>query len=347
MRRLDRPYLGMQYLRALAASMVLVSHAFDVKALPLSLLGTGVDLFFVLSGFLMVAITDHSTRPGKFLRARFYRIVPLYWLVTTTVVVMLWGGVSWRSPIPFWHAAYSMQDFPWDLIVASYAFVPWWNERAQMVHPIVPLGWTLNLEVMFYLIIGASMMLTRRLQFVALFLVIGALATAGLAKLFIRPTLAGWCNPIIIEFLIGAWIGTAWQQRKNLWLALGIAACGIFVVSAVILLQGPPNLIDLHYMLGIFYGALLILMVQLEERPNGLSRMAFPLFLGNASYAIYLVQFPVQLALRMAGVESGGLFTSSMIGLTLIVAAVLHRYIELPLMRARRQLSAATGTDPR
>ena len=60
-RRMDRQFYGLQYLRALAALMVLAFHAFKFNAFPLQLLGTGVDLFFVLSGFLMVASTDELT----------------------------------------------------------------------------------------------------------------------------------------------------------------------------------------------------------------------------------------------------------------------------------------------
>ena len=69
-RRMDRQFYGLQYLRALAALMVLAVHAFKFDTFPLQLLGTGVHLFFVLSGFLMVAITDESTKPRPFLLAR-------------------------------------------------------------------------------------------------------------------------------------------------------------------------------------------------------------------------------------------------------------------------------------
>ena len=72
-----RPKLhGLQYLRAFAALQVVVFHASLAAGHPVALGSFGVPLFFVLSGFLMVAITDESSRPGPFMKDRILRIVP-------------------------------------------------------------------------------------------------------------------------------------------------------------------------------------------------------------------------------------------------------------------------------
>nr|WP_242097963.1 acyltransferase family protein [Sphingomonas sp. CROZ-RG-20F-R02-07] len=73
-----RTLLGIQYLRAAAAIAVLVYHAFEARTKSLGFLALGVDLFFVVSGFVMMAITAADARPIAFLKARILRIVPLY-----------------------------------------------------------------------------------------------------------------------------------------------------------------------------------------------------------------------------------------------------------------------------
>lgn len=311
------------------------------------ILATGVDLFFVLSGFLMVAITDESTRPGPFLLARMRRIVPLYWLITTVAVVLMWGGLTWRSPIPFWHIADYDSQVPASLIAASYAFVPWWNPGANMIQPVVPLGWTLNLEMMFYLLVGLSLLLSRRWQFAALFVVIAGLAFAGIFKVFSHPALVGWTNPLILEFLVGAWIGFAWQKRRNLWRALGLATivvAGFIVITGLLGTFGYDNF---RYVTGIPYAALLVLVLGAEDRTGAVRRMGLPLLIGNASYAIYLVQFVVHLTLGKAGIERGLLFGDCMICITLLLGVALHRYFELPIMRAKRQSEPVLSANPR
>lgn len=69
---------GLQYLRALAACSVVAYHSADRAGLSFAAGEAGVDLFFVLSGFLMWAITDATSRPARFLADRAKRIVPSY-----------------------------------------------------------------------------------------------------------------------------------------------------------------------------------------------------------------------------------------------------------------------------
>src|SRR4029077_17035692 len=83
-----------QYLRGIAAMMVVWHHALGQIALSRLLTelppfgGYGVDLFFVISGFIMVVTTwDKPIGPLEFMRHRIRRIVPLYWLVTLLMVL--------------------------------------------------------------------------------------------------------------------------------------------------------------------------------------------------------------------------------------------------------------------
>lgn len=347
LRTLDRRLHGLQYLRAVAALAVLLLHSFRLEHTPFSVLGLGVDLFFILSGFLMVAITDESTRPGEFLRARMARIVPLYWLITTLVVVQLWGGVSWESPLPFRHLANYIQDVPVNRIAASYLFVPWWNETNRLIQPIVPLGWTLNLEMMFYLLVGLSLLLPRPRRFPAVFAVLVTLATLGTLELVSHPTLVAWTNPIILEFLVGYWIGYVWQQGKALWPAFALAAILLLCAVAIAWFAGVDRFRDVQFVIAIPFAALLILVLQAEDRSGSVPNLPLLLLLGNASYAIYLIQFSVQIYLNRIGVPGGLLYGICMTAASVIAGIMLYKFVELPIMRARRQAVGAAPTGRR
>ena len=332
-RRMDRHYNGLQYLRALAASMVLAVHAFKFNTFPLGLLGSGVDLFFVLSGFLMVAITDEATRPWPFLLARLRRIVPLYWLLTTAMVIVLWGAVSWRSPIPFWYLSVYTTDVPARLIAASYTFIPVWNSGANKPWPVIPGGWTLNLEMMFYVLFALSLYLPRRWQLAALTATMLTLALVGIFAPPDSPTLVAWTQPVIIDFVVGAWIGYIWQNGLNM--ARGFAKITVFILalSAVMVFVGSIAIESFRFVFSIPYGALLIWVLKAEARPNGIRRLSLPYFLGNASYAIYLVQFAPIAILDMHDIARGPVFASTVIIVTMITAAPLYLWVERPMLR--------------
>ncbi len=87
----NQPIASIQYLRGAAAIAVVIFHQFQGRAYGLFDLGKyGVDLFFVISGFLMVAMTEsRETTPIGFLKDRIVRIVPLYWTATLVAFVLL------------------------------------------------------------------------------------------------------------------------------------------------------------------------------------------------------------------------------------------------------------------
>lgn len=331
--RMDRQCYGLQYLRALAALMVLTHHAFKFDTFPLNMLGTGVDLFFVLSGFLMVAITDETTRPGSFLLARLRRIVPLYWLLTTAIVILMWGAVSWRSPIPFWYLSVYTTEVPGRLIAASYAFIPVWNAGANRPWPVLPAGWTLNLEMMFYVLFALSLFLPRRWQIPGLSGVLLTLVAVGALHTPDTPALLAWTDPVIIDFVVGAWIGYMWQNGKGLWRGFSIIIVFILALCMAMFLLVPIEPKHYRFVLSIPYTALLIWALKAEEQPGGIPRLSLPLFLGNASYSIYLVQFVPIVILQMHDVPRGLLYASTLIVATLTMATPLYLWVERPILR--------------
>ncbi len=78
---------AIQYLRAVAALGVVVFHAAERTGTHFAIGAAGVDIFFVISGFIMwVLAGTRTTTPAAFLRERIERIVPLYWIVTGVMI---------------------------------------------------------------------------------------------------------------------------------------------------------------------------------------------------------------------------------------------------------------------
>jgi exopolysaccharide production protein ExoZ len=275
-------------------------------------------LFFVISGFIMVVITGEGTRPGPFLRNRAIRVVPLYWLATTTAAVLtLW-----------------LSSLSWPHLAASYAFLPFDRPGAEKhFFPVLGVGWTLNYEMLFYSLFALSLFLPRRFQIPALSAVMLGFTLVGFA---VRPNTAlaaFWTQPIILLFLAGVWLGAWWSRPKPriVWPLLGCAVA--------FLLATRPEM--LHFREALWRGMWAVLMVLAAlvlERAGVFSRPFRPLhLLGDASYSLYLWHFPLLTvlspALRAAGVSGVWIFLLITMSASIAAGLISYRFIERPLLR--------------
>ena len=249
----------------------------------------GVDIFFVISGFIMYFVhCGDFAQPnivGRFLLRRVVRVVPTYWLLTTLTVVglvFLPGLFNSRSP-----------DWAW--FTASYFFVPWQSPAGDMSPPVGP-GWTLNYEMYFYVIFGSLMVCPRR---VALPAITAFLAGSVLLGLFLKPELpilVMMSSALLIEFLCGIWI--AWAFTRDVTLSTMLRA-GLLIAAAVVFVAAPTLYTngDLATWWRLpFFGlpaAALMAVVILRSglhMPKKTSGAVTRLFvkLGDSSYALYL-----------------------------------------------------------
>ena len=179
---------NIQALRAVAALLVVFVHIDRLAELAGFRSGTtafgntGVDLFFVISGFIMVVtVTERPQSPSQFFRHRVARIVPLYWLVTLAVFTL-----ALVAPV----LLQSTKANPAELL-KSLAFIPYPRSDGQM-HPLVFVGWTLNYEMMFYALFAVGMLFARKATGFAFTL--GALVLAVIAGQIVRPAGGGCSN---------------------------------------------------------------------------------------------------------------------------------------------------------
>jgi exopolysaccharide production protein ExoZ len=279
---------------------------------------SGVDIFFVISGFVIVhASAPLFGRPGgaaTFLRHRLARIVPLYWGLTTLLLL-----ADLLAPAAINHAPASTA-----YILASYLFIPW-PRSDGLIQPALSLGWTLNYEMFFYLLLAATIRLPR-LQAVLLTTAILLLLVATGAHT--QPQLVFWTNPIVLEFAAGMLLALAVAHGLTVpnWLRL------LAVPAALALLHLNPAL-PRPLALGLPAALLVAAAVTArnQERPTALMRAMTRM--GDASYALYLVHPFVMRALTMAlphdhTEASGLLYVAVALVVSQLVALAINTGIE-------------------
>jgi exopolysaccharide production protein ExoZ len=345
--------ISIQYLRAIAASMVMLYHAGRAANghlpgdFPSFTIGAaGVDIFFVISGFVMWQSTAASpSTPGEFLRKRISRIVPLYWLATLLMCAMpfvsgtIAGGLSTNA----------------EHLLASLAFIPWHAARdpAGVFYPVYVPGWTLNFEMVFYLIFAACLLIGhlrwRLLSVVATFSVLAIIGRAAPAH-----SVAAWMlAPIILEFAAGLCIG-AWAATPRS-LPAPLAAVLLAAGFAGLMLSGADATIDeMSGVWGIPAVAIVLGAVELE-RHRLVRTWTMPVLIGESSYALYLshiftIGFVVIAwnGLHLWDSAAGQLafFPVTFVACQ-VVAIVTHLYIEQPLIGWARALLDGDATARR
>lgn len=285
-----------QLMRAVAAIMIVALHAgvnWEFSLLPIHTwrLGAGVDLFFVISGFVIV----YASRPyfaatggsAAFLLRRLLRIVPLYWFALTLRLILLAGG-----------AFLGAKTFPsLQAILTSYFFIPYDTIGYGDAYPfpILDLGWTLNYEMFFYIVFAAFIFLSlERAVLVTSSIMFGAVLIGPALNLPLPFSF--WFQPIILEFVAGMVLATLFLRGVRIPPIVGAAmALGSLAVWKFLEVQmfGPacgPGCYSFPRLLVFGGGAILLMTAATMTRGIALPRFAQPLAaLGDSSYALYLL----------------------------------------------------------
>ncbi len=322
---------SIQYLRALAALLVVFFHATPVR---IGLVGeAGVDIFFVISGFVMwIATADRDVSPVAFFRQRIIRVVPLYWFFT-----LLLAGAAFLAPQAFPRLAMSGER-----VVLSLLFVPHRDAGTGLVTPLLVQGWTLNYEMFFYLLMAAALVLPRRWRLDALIATMAVLAATG--ALFGRETPAAsvYLDSLLLEFAAGLALGALWTsgQVPERAAALRLVGLSLAVLIGSAFLGAPAE--HLRLLAWGLPGAGLVFGLAALERHGALPRLPLLERIGDASYALYLSHTFVisvigKLVERLLG-DPALKTAAPIVLLTLLAATVVglavHRGIERPLLSA-------------
>ncbi|HTJ56488.1 MAG TPA: acyltransferase [Devosiaceae bacterium] len=332
---------GVQALRFIAAALVVITHALNREVVlfhPAPLprapwMEAGVDIFFVISGFIMVHILTADSKPGAFWLQRFTRIAPLYWLATAIAFI---GGLV----APEWF--FGRAD--WLFALKSALFMP--LGAGLWPHPLISPGWTLVFEFAFYTLLAFCLVVRRPPFALAIGIIVAALIVNALFKG--RLPLLGYyfSDLMMIEFLYGM-AAAAVVRRIGLrpWQGLVLALVGL-VLIALLFPGGMPR--------GVQVGlpAFLVVVGFLASEPLWQRNKPMQQFarLGDASYSIYLVHFFFVTALATAFQKSPALqslgplaFVTLAVALGLGAGVLAHIFVERPLLRAVRALLPGRG----
>lgn len=340
--------LNLNTLRAVAALAVVYSHITSDAGLDLHpSIGTrGVDIFFVISGFIIAYIGSRNA--DRFFIRRLIRIVPFYWAATLTLFsVVLVAPHVLRSTQP-------------DLVqlFCSLFFIPRETSYAGMF-PTLVLGWSLNYEMYFYVVFSLSLLVARRLAPVLCCLAIAAILLLVTASGAQNPSIQFYARPLVFEFVFGIVIfyllywferhRTALQAIASGRILLVIVLLGALVVIFFVESQqgfGLPRQISAG--IPAFFIVLSAILLERIYRLTINSRILF--LLGEASYILYLIHpYVVFGMLRTVwrGYHPGLPATIAIIVILMSVssaiAIAIHLVFEKPVMRFLRRKILGEG----
>jgi exopolysaccharide production protein ExoZ len=315
---------SVQALRGVAAVMVAIFHAglrFDHTEATFRVGNAGVDIFFIISGFVMWTVAARRPiGPITFLSHRFVRLVPLYWL-WTLLLIAAWSLMP--SAFPRLHPTVSH-------VLWSLAFIPHTSPDIGRVTPVLGQGWTLNFEVFFYFLFALILTLPWRLRLVAI-------ATSLLLLPFARHITslpAGTLfSPLLVEFLGGILLARLVSGGSPLGVlpSWGCIAIGTFFL----IVAHPPADDDLARLFQYGVPALLIVggAVGLElggRWPLGKLGRLF----GDASYSIYLTHaFVISMLGKMWPTNTAAwIFIVSATIVATVLGVFAYLLVERPLL---------------
>lgn len=291
----------------------------------------GVDIFFVISGFIMVYTTDgrlaHIGAAANFIKSRISRIVPLYWFYTFLMV-----AVMILLPKQFDTAQLSLSQLLYSLI-----FVPGIGGE---VTPLLSLGWTLNYEMAFYICFAAGILVARRhIVLVLTVFFTSLLILKGLYNISYAP-FSFFINLIILEFCAGMILAKAFISGVRFTASLSIIGLGLsflFLTFSMHTTASIPRVVSLG--IPSFFIVAALVLTDKKSKCVRQPRLQLLKHIGDASYTLYLSHpftlsacFVVFKFIGASGVYGGVLYIVITFLLFPVSAIILYKTIEKPLV---------------
>ncbi|MET0249060.1 MAG: acyltransferase [Sphingobium sp.] len=343
---------GLQALRGVAAVAVLLYHAMRHLAkndVPLPFASifqpghAGVDLFFVLSGFIILHVHRSDIgRPDRLARygwQRFARLMPIYWIALGATILALLPGHP--------------EVVTGGALLASASLLPTWEE------PLLGVAWTLQHEAFFY-IAFALLVASRRLGLAlfALWFLWVAGQSAGLLPAIPVPRLGSMANLEFLAGMIAALAVAGGKLRTHLLIAL-IGGSGFIlagVMEATGRMDGHGDLARIAYGLP---SALLIAGLAAWESARPRAVPGALVAVGEASYSLYLfhllglgIAWQIWTRLGLDAKAAPVLCFVALATAAIALGLAVHRWVEAPLMARLRRVhdhswrKASIGLSP-
>lgn len=352
--------LRIQQLRAVAAILVLHAHTMNAQfAVPRKTLqlrfyflenfgAIGVDLFFIISGFIITLVSaGYKEKFGAlhFFAKRMLRVLPLYWLLSLAFWLIGFAGIRWLKV--------------YGSIKASFFIVPFW-QRGELPIPRIYQGWSLYFELLFYSMVAFCMLLWRRHYLQLLLFALGILMLLDIYFFKTHPLwlqLAG--NRVMLEFLLGIVVALIYRSKvlgnPNIRSGLLLAGC---IAWALLLVNGFGDVSEsigtvsgrLSFCRSLIWGlpsSLFVLWAASADFRKPSIRMQWLVHCGDASFSIYLTHvFFLQMIYHLwiswkTCPLPGDIQVIISICFTVLAGMVVYRAVEKPLIAATNKFVAS------
>lgn len=317
--------LNIQCLRAFAALVVVFMHSISTSASygfePIFLRffwgwgAFGVDIFFVISGFVMVhSLLRRPQNAREFLISRLIRIVPLYWFLTSIVLALyLFVPEVFRNIV-----------LSWEWVAFSYFFLSLISLGA---HPVVTVGWTLEWEMLFYVIFSSGLLIRS---------ISKTLLVVGLA-LWVLSILIQ--NYILLEFF-GGMVLAVFNRKYSYsavtgWTMLLAGLC-MLCLSLSTELRSDLVFRELYWGVPSMFVVWGLTILPSVENKNVM------VVLGASSYSIYLIQMlTIPAFFKLASTMQFSLLGDALVPICVLVTAIagilLYYSVEKPLIQCLKR----------
>jgi len=356
---MNHKIINIQFLRAFAALLVVFYHTsqhyFAIGGEHtgnffsfMSQIGyAGVDIFFVISGYIMWYTTHHIRglkKVLKFIYARLTRIYPLYWSFFFLLILIYWGK---------------------DKLLSLDLLESFFLTTSSLGDMLLPVAWTLQYELYFYCFFALLLFIPRQHQIKIIFITLLFIITLQFYAIItlhiydkehfyaVSRFYTFWVSPFLVEFLLGSFVAYYFEHHRIKYLTPIIIAILILGIGALYyqsyMIEGT---LEQGYFMPqrvLFFGTLsmflIALIVELNKREIYiLPKLALPL--GNASYSLYLSHTILLYLLYKTGtrntIENIGVYQGffMLIVISIIVTYSLfhYKYIESPLLKLSKKI---------
>lgn len=314
-------FQNIQVLRGLAALLVIMEH---IRFLQCG--AFGVDIFFCISGFMVMYSTHHTTQ--HFLRKRMIRIVPFYYLMTilTFFLLLLFPGMFEQTVVQF------------SYLVKSLLFIPFYIVEGA-IQPLFRIGWTINCEMFFFLLFFLSLRISHRYRGVICSLLLVGVVVINKGVGLDHPIVIFYGDPMMLEFLLGILtyylVCYLYRFQMSAWVSYLFALIGCVLLGILIITRPGIDLANWNRL--VLWGGsamLIVLAFFMAERHTIILR---PLAnIGNISFSIYLLHYYFILFVDRSIISFASFSPQSLIaaGISCIIV-VLSSYVAYHLIEVQ------------
>lgn len=291
---------SIQSLRGIAAWLVVVHHIHQIM-LPSGVgykyvdsiilkFASGVDLFFVISGFIIYnSIIGSSSSAFIFLAKRLWRVVPLYWFYTFVAVMatMLLPGIVLQPSVEI------------NEVMKSLLFIPYMNTEFGVHLPFLTVGWTLNYEMYFYVASFFALLISRKNYLLIIsFLIISISSIIA----WVSNDTSFYADGVVNEFLIGVFVG--WVYRSGIIKGIDSKLSILLILLSLGFILASNSYHD-YISVGIPCGVIVLCFSLSESILNRSKVIKYLSVLGDWSYSTYLSHVIVICLIMKAHQEFG------------------------------------------